>query len=306
MVEDSLQIIAEFTTNHMGNFNVLLKMVDHIASIKGISYIKMQKKNVEKFYSKEKLESEYKSPYGKTYRDYREIFEFSTWDYLTFNNYCKEKGVKWFVTVQDMESLNLMLQFGLDLYKIASCNSAAHDFIKEVSHAVPKDKSIVVSVAGRTLNEIEKILSLIPNHNLFILHCVAEYPCKHENLKLGNIEVLIEKFQDDRIKIGYSGHEESIIPSIAAANMGISMLERHFCLSRHSFVHHIDCSLEPYEFDQMIRAIRNKDMNPKWHSYLPPISFQSEFGMSEMERTFLIENKYGNQYLKDKSEFKCW
>ena len=48
--------VAEFTTNHMGNLNVLLRMVER-AVWAGCSYIKMQKKDVESFYSKEKLDS---------------------------------------------------------------------------------------------------------------------------------------------------------------------------------------------------------------------------------------------------------
>ena len=56
--------VAEFTTNHMGNLNVLLRMVER-AVWAGCSYIKMQKKDVESFYSKEKLDSLFESPYGK-------------------------------------------------------------------------------------------------------------------------------------------------------------------------------------------------------------------------------------------------
>ena len=64
--------VAEFTTNHMGNLNVLLRMVEGAAAA-GCSLIKMQKKDVDSFYSAEKLASPYESPYGKTYGDYRQI-----------------------------------------------------------------------------------------------------------------------------------------------------------------------------------------------------------------------------------------
>jgi len=62
---DGIRFIAEFTTNHLGNFNLLLKMLEK-AVWAGCSAIKMQKKDVFSFYSPEKLRTPYKSPYGKT------------------------------------------------------------------------------------------------------------------------------------------------------------------------------------------------------------------------------------------------
>ena len=85
----NIKFIAEFTTNHMGNLNILLEMVK-MASWAGADYIKMQKKDVKSFYSKKKLDSEFISPYGKTYYDYRKIFEFNERDFNIFDEECKK------------------------------------------------------------------------------------------------------------------------------------------------------------------------------------------------------------------------
>ena len=69
-------------------------------------------------------------------------------------------------------------------------------------------------------------------------------------------------WQSDRVSIGYSGHEQGILPSIAASMLGAEFIERHFCLSRKSFVHHIECSLEPDEFKEMVNTIRNSTFDP--------------------------------------------
>ena len=77
------------------------------------------------------------------------------------------------------------------------------------------------------------------------------------------------------------------------------------CLSRDSFVHHIECSLEPEEFKLMVDYIRDKD-NERKHTrkdlerYLGPEAYSSGFSMSEMEKSFLLHNKYGNDYLSGK------
>lgn len=296
------KFVAEFTTNHLGNLNVLLQMVEK-AAWAGCDYIKMQKKDVETYYTKEKLDAPHISPYGKTYRDYRTIFEFNEIGFDIFDQKCKELGIPWFATVQDIPSLHSMLQYDLDMYKIASSNARNKDFLREVAQNVPKNKTIVISVAGSTIKDIEETLSIFPDHRICLLHCVAEYPCPPETLRLGNINVLQERFESNRISIGYSGHEEGIIPTLAAVDQGVKMVERHFCLSRHSFVHHIECSLEPEEYKELTEIVRSGRNLDNLYAELPSTAFQSYFGMSEIEKCFLIEQKYGHKYIGEESEF---
>lgn len=261
--------VAEFTTNHMGNFNLLIEMAKD-AKTSGANYIKMQRKDVESFYTQEKLNSEYLSPYGKTYREYRKIFEFTNEDFERFDTLCKDIGIKWFTTIQDIPSMREMLKFDLPMYKIASCNSNNKEFLAAIKANVPKDKILVISVAGRRLEDIEKIIKQFDGYKLYILHCVAEYPCLPEHLHLGNIKRLKQEFENSDIKIGYSGHETGFIPSLAAIDFGASLVERHFCKSRNSFVHHIECSLEPNEFVEMIKYSKTENLKHLYEQYLPP------------------------------------
>ncbi|MHA1949599.1 MAG: N-acetylneuraminate synthase family protein [Candidatus Thorarchaeota archaeon] len=289
------QFVAEFTTNHMGNYNVLEEMAKK-AKEAGADFIKMQKKDIESYYSQEKLDQPFDSPYGKTYRDYRKIFEFNMDDLHRFDMFCRKKlGIPWFTTVQDVKSLKEMLRFHLPKYKIASSSARDWEFIQAVNKLVPKNAEIVVSVAGSDTNEIRTLIELIPQHRLVLQHCVAEYPCPLENLRFGNIVHYKGVFESDRIKIGYSGHEQGIAPSVALARKHeLYTLERHFCLSRHSFVHHIECSLEPDEFAEMVSEIKG----PTNSEYvLPELAWNAGFGMSEIEREFLEKQTYGNTYL---------
>jgi sialic acid synthase SpsE len=297
-------IVAEFTTNHMGNLNLLLRMVENAVQA-GCDFIKMQKKDVEKFYTEEKLNSAYMSPYGENYRDYRTIFEFDEMDFKRLDAKCGEFGVEWFCTVQDRTSLSFMLRFDLDLYKVASINNRNTDFLKAVADNVPLGKTIVLSVAGSTLRQVEKSLNFFPNHSLYVLHCVAEYPCWPDHLRLGNIPVLIREFSDDRIKVGYSGHEEGILPSLAAVDMGAKMIERHFCLTRHSFVHHNECSLTPTDFLNLTRLIKSgAELAPLYEPHLPDAAFGVSFGISECEKDFLEKHRYGTKFLTHRSTLK--
>ena len=141
----------------------------------------------------------------------------------------------------------------------------------------------------------------IQNHKVILNHCVAEYPCKNENLRLGNISKMKELWGSEKVRIGYSGHEEGIMPSVAAAVEGAEVIERHFCLSRDSFVHHIECSLEPEEFKLMVDSIKNKTHTREdLERWLGEEAYSTGFSMSEMEKSFLLHNKYGNDYLTGK------
>jgi len=295
--------VAEFTTNHMGNLNVLLRMVER-AVWAGCSYIKMQKKDVESFYSKEKLESPYESPYGRTYRDYRTMFEFGEEDWDRFDHACRELGVEWFCTAQDIPSLHFMLRYDLPCYKIASSNARDRGFLEEMARIIPHDKTIVMSVGGSTLQQVEDSLKIFNNHPVWLLHCVAQYPCSPDALRLGNIRALRRNFADDRVRIGYSGHEEGFIPSLAAIDMGAEVVERHFCLSRYSFVHHIECSLEPEEYREMVETVHAGWCSAKVRESLPAEAYATYFGMSDVERTFLVEQTYGRKYLGQQARFQ--
>jgi N-acetylneuraminate synthase len=285
--------VAEFTTNHLGNFNLLMRMLE-TARGAGCDIIKMQKKDVETYYSAAKLDGKYDSPYGKTYRDYRTTFEFSPDDFDRFDQECKDARVPWFCTVQDIPSLHVMLSFDLPMIKISSSNANNSELLREVRRLVPETRKIVLSVAGLTLSQIDHALKNFPDHPVSVLHCVAEYPCPPSSLRLGNIPVLIQEFSSDRVEVGYSGHEIGILPSLAAIDLGATMVERHFCVSRQSFAHHIECSLEPNEFAALANIARSGSPLRKFYcDTLPDAAFKTSFGMTEAEQGFLLNQEYG-------------
>jgi|2_EtaG_2_1085320.scaffolds.fasta_scaffold00326_5 N-acetylneuraminate synthase len=276
-------LVAEFTVNHFGHPLLLERMFD-VAIQSGCDFVKLQKKDVESFYSSEKLASPYHSPFGITYGDYRSSLELSISEFKRFDEKARDK---WFATVQDIKSLHEMLEFDLPMYKIASCNTNNVELLREAAKSVPTNKIIVLSVAGRTLAEISDLIDVFPHHQLIVNHCVAIYPCPPEELRLGNIKVLIDEFQSDRVKIGYSGHEVGLEASLFVMKLGVYYLERHFCLNRSaSFVHHRACSLEPHEFTKLAKL---KNDQP-----LPNSSFATSFGESWQESKFLRDQVYGD------------
>lgn len=316
------EIVAEFTVNHCGNLNLLLRMVEEAAKA-GADSIKMQKKDVEGYYTQAKLDTPYESPYGHTYRDYRTLFEFERHDdWHALDRTCTTNHLPWFATVQDKPSLTFLYTPWRQCtwgprgsycgtawkrrWKVASSNARKRDFLQWLAAEIPTTDEIVVSVGGSLPTDIEDTLRHFDKHRrIYLLHCVAEYPCKPENTRLGNIIELKRLFETDRVRIGYSGHELGYLPTLAAVDLGAEMIERHFCLSCHSFVHHIECSLEPHEFGEMVQMIRGpKAAREAMWRHLPQEAFATRFGMTEQEEAFLVKQTYGDHYLGKRSRFE--
>jgi N-acetylneuraminate synthase len=62
-----------------------------------------------------------------------------------------------------------------------------------------------------------------------LLHCVSTYPCDEAKCNIRVIQGLRTAFD---CKVGYSGHETGIMPSILAAALGAVAIERHITWDR--------------------------------------------------------------------------
>ena len=59
------------------------------------------------------------------------------------------------------------------------------------------------------------------------MHSVSTYPADEEDLNLNVINTLRDRY---KCKVGYSGHEPSVSPSLMACVIGATSLERHITL----------------------------------------------------------------------------
>jgi N-acetylneuraminate synthase len=64
---------------------------------------------------------------------------------------------------------------------------------------------------------------------VILMHTVSTYPAANKDLNLSVMHSLRERYG---LPVGYSGHEPSVSPSIAAAVMGAVAIERHVTLDR--------------------------------------------------------------------------
>lgn len=241
-------MVAELSINHLGVVNMAQKMIDE-AVAGGANLIKLKYKNVKKYYK-----DDGKKWRNFNFKDYRQSLELSKQDFSYLAEYCNSKGIKWFCTVHDQEGLDFIKTFDPPYYKVASMDADKTELVESVMQLCQKeDKPLIISLGGKQDSFVEELVGKINDKNLraFLLHTVSIYPTPDGKSNISYITHLREKFESDKIKIGYSGHEIGFVPSILATIQGAQMIERHFSLSRDWKIHHIACALTPPEYKQM-------------------------------------------------------
>ena len=243
-------IIAEIGNNHNGSLDIVKKLIDS-AKVAGFDCVKFQKRTIELVYSKEQLDAVRESPWGNTQRDQKEGLEFGLNEYQEIDKYCKEKNIKWFASAWDIESLKFLDYFESDFNKIASAMIVDLNFLKEVAK---RKKHTFISTGMCKENDIKIAVDIFRSNNCSfeLMHCVSTYPMKIEDANLLRIKSLREKF---KCNVGYSGHENALSVSYAAAMMGITSLERHITLDRTMYGSDQAASLEFRGMQELISVI---------------------------------------------------
>ena len=253
-------IVAELTTNHFGNLSRLEDMVIR-AKAAGVDYVKVQKRNVESFYSKTILEEDYESPFGKTFRDYRNAIELDADGFRFLDDLCRNVGIDWFCSVLDRVSFEFIQQFKPSMIKIPSTISNHRSFIEHVAHNYFGD--VVVST-GYSDEEYESyVLDLFGNCNkLYLLQCVSSYPSRETD---ANIAIVRKYWKlssvHKNVVPGYSSHDIGTTCSMLAVAAGARMIEKHATIGENVFSHfdHVALRLDRPEFQEFVEDIRRAE-----------------------------------------------
>ena len=209
-----------------------------------------------KFTLKSFLNAPRESQWGTTQREQKLGLEFSADEYQEIENYCREKGVEWFASAWDINSQKFLRQFNSKYNKVASAMIVYLELLEEIAS---EGKHTFISTGMTTYEDIEAAVNIFRKAgcSFELMHTISTYPMKVENANLRMINTLREKFKCD---VGYSGHENGLAVSNAAAALGITSLERHITLDRSMYGSDQSASLEPSGFKQLIGAVRKIEM----------------------------------------------
>ena len=125
---------------------------------------------------------------------------------------------------------NDIKEMKMDYVKIPSGEITNLPLIEKAT-SYSSNPKIILSTGMSTYKDINKANKIFKKNkcDFTILHCVSSYPCKEKDLNLRLIQKLKIKY---KCKIGYSGHEAGVSPSIVACLLGAEVIERHITLDR--------------------------------------------------------------------------
>ena len=252
-------IIAEAGVNHNGDISIAKKLID-AASKADADYIKFQTFKAKNIVTKGAIKSNYQmnNSIDKSKNQYKMLKSLELNDdfHRTLINHCRDKKIKFISSPFDFDSISYLNQFNLDFFKIPSGEITNYPYLKKLSKI---GKPIILSTGMSNLKEIKDAMNVLLSGNLnknkiFILHCNTSYPTNMEDVNLLAMDTIKNEFN---VKVGYSDHTLGFEVSIAAVALGADVIEKHLTLDRKMPGPDHFASLEPLEFEQMVKSIRN-------------------------------------------------
>jgi len=251
----SIFIVAEIGINHNGSMEICKELID-VAVDSGCDAVKFQKRDIDKVYTQEFLNSHRESPWGETQREQKMGLEFDADEYQEIESYCKKKNIEWFASAWDVNSQKFLRQFNSKYNKVASAMIVYTELLKEIAS---EGKHTFISTGMTTYDDIDKAVDVFKKANCSfeLMHTVSTYPMKDEDANLNMINTLRDRYQCD---VGYSGHEVGLAVSYAAAALNITSLERHITLDRAMYGSDQSASVEQGAFQNLVGAVRKIEL----------------------------------------------
>ena len=232
------KVICEIGCNHLGNFDIALKMIKTAAKYCKVDVVKFQKRNNKELLSPTEYSNQHPVPensYGKTYGEHREFLEFDIEQHSKLQKECASLGVEYSTSVWDLTSAEEIIEIKPKLIKIPS---ATNTNFKVLNYLCSKySGKIHISLGMTKREEEEKIVKIFQDSNrledLVLYHCISAYPVENELLYLLEIKRLIDCYGKRIHGIGFSGHHKGISADIAALTLGAEFLKDILLLIEH-------------------------------------------------------------------------
>ena len=255
-------IIAEAGVNHNGSIELAKKLIDIAVEAK-VDAVKFQTFKASNLVSK----NAQKADYQKNNMNDADDSQFNMLKKLELDidthkeliAYCNSKNIMFLSTPFDHDSIELLNDLGLEIFKIPSGEITNLPYLRHIGKL---NKKVILSTGMADIGEIEDALDVLykagtKKENLTVLHANTMYPTPMEDVNLRAMITIGNTFD---VAYGYSDHTLGIEIPTAAVAMGASCIEKHFTLDCTMEGPDHKASLEPHELKAMVEAIRNIEL----------------------------------------------
>ncbi len=229
-------IIAELGSNHNGNMELAKRLILE-AKESGADCVKFQSWSKNTIFSKKKFDDnyfiadDYRDRDDYTLEEIVEEYSISEEELLSMKAFADSVGIDCTSTPFSKKEADFLIdKLESPFIKIASMDLNNYPFLEYIAK---KGKPIVLSTGLSSLYEIDKAVKTIEaagNNQIVILHCVAIYPPKDEDVNLNNIKTFMQIYPE--YPIGFSDHTLGTEIPLAASALGACLIEKHFTLDK--------------------------------------------------------------------------
>lgn len=249
-------IVAEMSANHNMDFNRAKEIID-AAARSGADAVKIQT------YTPDTITIDCDRECFKTQKGLWEgmtLYElyskaYTPWEWQQeLMEYALQAGLDFFSSPFDLSAVDFLETLNVPAYKVASFEINDIPFIRKIAET---GKPVIISTGIAYLEDIDLAVRTCReagNENVILLKCVSSYPAPFEQMNLNVIPNMGETFE---CITGLSDHSLGTEVAVAGVALGAKVIEKHFTLGRSDGGADSAFSMEPEEFADMVRQIRN-------------------------------------------------
>jgi N,N'-diacetyllegionaminate synthase len=238
-------LVAEAGFNHNGSLELALNLIDAAAAA-GADAIKFQS-----FHPDQLLHPSV---------DYRHLFEAAQLDedaHAALAARAKEKDILFASTPFDFSWVATLDRLEAAFLKVASMDLTTPPLLEAIAAT---HRPVILSTGLATDDEVAcgiEILEKGGAGGIVLLHCVSLYPTPLSRLNLRAIQTMAETFQ---LPVGLSDHTLGVEAAVWAVAAGACVIEKHFTVDKKLPGPDHAQSLDPKEFAEMTRRIRELEV----------------------------------------------
>ncbi|PJZ61816.1 N-acetylneuraminate synthase family protein [Leptospira adleri] len=271
---DKTFIIAEVGSNHCQDINLAFETID-ASVLAGADAVKFQSLNVDQLYSNPSQEIV----------DLHKKIDFPEEWHLILKQYCEKKGILFFSSPTYLSVVDLMEEIEVSLYKLASAQVGT--FPQIIERVAKTGKPVILSTGLVDYGQIQKVVQIfknVGNEKYIILHCNSLYPAPYDKVNLRLMNVYSEMF--DCIS-GFSDHTLGNHICVAAVALGAKVIEKHITLKRDLPSPDAPLAIEPHEFSDLVKSIREVEESLKFSPRLALEEDEQKFKNRILYKPFL-------------------
>lgn len=251
-------VIAEAGVNHNGDIKLARNLID-VAVEAGADAIKFQTFKAEESTSSYADKAEYQKADGDTESQLEMIkkLELPFEAFKVLKEYAEERGIIFLSTPDGKESLDYLVEMGVELLKIGSTEVTNIPFLKEFARTkIP----LILSTGMSDLEEVRNAIDVLQDggcKKLTLMHCTTSYPTDYADV---NLRAMVTMAKEFGLEVGLSDHTISEEAAVMSVALGATYIEKHITLDKNMDGPDHKASMNPKEFKDYVTSIRRAEI----------------------------------------------